>query len=280
MNAMSSGDGVTKPGVGLALGGGVVYSIAGVGVYRALVEANIPVVAVSGTSGGAIVGAAIAAGLPGWRLKQAALTMSWRDLVRFVPNKMGILNGAPTAHFVETVIGCRRFEDLKIPLTVVATDILTGQEVRFSSGPLGFAVHASCAVPGLFQPVPWEDKLLVDGGVVDNLPVAAVREEHHVGMVVAVDVLSLSDQRIGRLRTGAHVVLKAYHTMVKKIMESQDRQAALIVVPNVAGLSVLNFRDAVKLIECGEEAARALVPRLRTMLEKSLAGADPYACPI
>jgi len=268
-----------RPGIGLALGGGVVYSIAGIGVARVLEEARIPIGAVSGTSGGALVGAAIAAGLRGWELSQAAEEMDWNDLVRFAPGRMGLLDGDRMSKFVERVTGCRTFEDLKIPFSAVCTDILRGREVRFTSGPLGRAVQASCAIPGLFQPVKYEDFLLVDGGVTDNLPVAAVRD-HRPALTVAVDVLSLSDQYQGRLRTAAHVVLKAYHTMVRRRAESEDQLADFIVMPNVSGLSVMNFANTAALIEKGEEATRPFVPRLRAMLENRLAGAGNLACPL
>ncbi len=268
-----------RPGIGLAFGGGVVYSMAGIGVARVLEEAHIPIAAISGTSGGALVGAAVAAGLRGWELLQAAEEMDWKDIVRFAPGRMGLLDGERMVKFVERITGCRTFEDLKIPLTAVATDILRGREIRFTSGPLGMAVQASCAIPGLFQPVKWEDLLLVDGGVSDNLPVAAVRD-HRPALTVAVDVLTLSDTYQGRLRTGAHVVLKAYHTMVRRNVDAEERLADFIVMPNVSGLSVLNFGDTAELIQRGEEATRPFIPRLRAMLDSRLAGADSLSCPL
>lgn len=274
----TTGNGL-RPGIGLALGGGVVYSVAGVGVARVLEEARIPIAAVSGTSGGALVGSAIAAGLRGWELQQAAEEMDWNDLVRFSPGRMGLLDGDRMVKFIERITGCRTFEDLKMPFTAVATDILRGREVRFTSGPLGTAIQASSAIPGLFQPVKWEDMLLVDGGVSDNLPVAAVRD-HRPAVTVAVDVLSLSDQYQGRLRTGAHVVLKAYHTLVRRHVDVQERLADFIVMPNVSGLSVLNFGDTAEIIARGEDATRPFIPRLRALLENRLAGAGTLACPL
>jgi NTE family protein len=258
-------------GVGLALGGGVVYSIAGVGVYRAMTEAHVPIVAVSGTSGGAIVGAAVAAGLPGWELKQAAVGLRWGDLVRFSPDRMGLLNGSPIGRFVENITGCTLIEDLKMPFTAVATDINTGEEIRLDRGPLGFAVQASCSIPGLFQPAPYGNRLLVDGGVVDNLPVDAVKV-YRPAVTVAVDVLTKSDEFTGRIRNGAFVVLKAYHIMVKRIGEEVEREADIILSPDVSGCSVMNFRHAGELIERGEKAGREIAPKLKEMLAERLEG--------
>ncbi|MEK7476533.1 MAG: patatin-like phospholipase family protein [Candidatus Coatesbacteria bacterium] len=262
-----------RPGIGVAFGGGVVYSIAGVGVALGLREAGLPVVAVSGTSGGALVGAAVAAVLRPAELRAVGTKMDWGDLVRFTPGKMGLLNGEPIRAFVERITGCRTFEELRMPFTAVATDILRGAEVRFTTGPLGMAVQASCAIPGLFQPVRSADMLLVDGGISANLPADAVRA-WRPAVTLAVDVLTLSDQYQGPLRTGAQVVIKAYHTMVKREIELQERNADFVVMPNVSGLSVLNFRDAPEIIARGEEAIRPLIARIRALLADRTAGSD------
>lgn len=262
------------PGVGVAFGGGVIYSMAGVGVARVLEAAGIPIVAVSGTSGGALVGAAVASGLPGWELLQVATAMNWRDLVAFSPNRMGVLDGTPMARFVEQVTRCRTFDQLRTPLAVVATNILTGEGVRLTSGPLGPAIQASCAVPGLFQPVRREDRLLVDGGIVDNLPVPAVKA-FRPAVTLAVDALTRSDQYQGTLRSGAHVVLKAYHTMVMKLCGGLERRADLVVAPDLTGCSVLNFRDSATLIRRGESAAEAVLPALRAKLAERLERRGP-----
>jgi NTE family protein len=230
-------------------------------------------VAVAGTSGGALVGAAVAAGMRPWELREIGLDMDWSDLVRFTPGKMGLLNGEPIASFVENTTGCRTFEELRMPFTAVATDLLRGEEIRFTTGPLGLAVQSSCAIPGLFQPVKSGEMLLVDGGISANLPAEALRA-HRPAVSVAVDVLTLSDQYQGPLRTAAHIVIKAYHTMVRREIEFQERQADFVVMPNVSGLSVLNFRDAPEIIARGEEATRPLIPRIRALLADRLAGLD------
>jgi NTE family protein len=262
-----------RPGIGIAFGGGVVYSIAGVGVVATLLEAGLPIVAVSGTSGGAIVGSAVAAGLRAPELRKVGIELDWGDLVRFTPGKMGLLNGEPIRAFVERVTGARTFEELRMPFTAVATDLLHDAEIRFTTGPLGVAVQASCAIPGLFQPVKAADMLLVDGGITANLPADAVRASRPA-VTLAVDVLTLSDQYQGPLRTGAQVVIKAYHTMVKRAIGLQERQADFVVMPNVSGLSVMNFRDAPELIARGEEAARPLITRIRALLADRTAGSD------
>lgn len=254
-------------GIGVALGGGVVYSVASVGVVRALERAGIPVVAVAGTSGGALVGAAVAAGVPADRLAEMAGRIGWGDLLSFSPNRMGLMDGSPTARFAEKLAGVSRIEDLKIPFSAVACDISSGAEVRFTSGALGPAVQASCSIPGLFQPPLIGGRLLVDGGIVANVPVRALKE---LGpeVILAVDVLALAPPQQGRLRTVAHVILKAYNTMVREISVGEEREADLVVTPDVSGWSVMNFRDAGGIVKTGEEAMESLLPRLRALLEE------------
>jgi len=266
----------TRPGIGLALGGGVIYTIAGIGVFRVLEEAGMPISAVSGTSGGAIIGSAIAAGLTAAEIERVARKLRWTQLAWPIPGRLGLLNGSPISRFVERLTGCRDISELRIPFTAVCADVTTGEEVRFTDGPLGMAVQGSCCIPGLFQPVCWEHRLLVDGGIVDNVPVEAVRE-HRPLLVVAVDVLSFFEGSHGQLKLGMQVVLKAYQMMVKRISESQERRADMVIKPNVAGCSYASFRDVPKLIERGEEAMRAVLPRLRAMLEEHESGGPPLA---
>lgn len=263
-------------GVGLALGGGVLYTTASVGVYRALEDAGIAVDAVAGTSGGAIIGAAIAAGLSAGEIEKIALKLRWHHLAWPIPSRSGLLNGRPLARFVEDMTGCRNIEDLKLPFIAVATDINTGEEVRFREGPLGVAVQASCAIPGVFQPVIIGDRLLVDGGIVDNIPVSAVREFGQRA-ILAVDVLRFFEGSSDSLRSGIQVMLKSYQVMVKLISESFARPADLVVMPHMAGCSFTTFHDVATIIRRGEEAAKVLLPRLREIIDDHARGTPPVA---
>ncbi len=222
-----------------------------------------------------MVAATIAAGLGGERIADLARRLDWRDLVQLAPRTMGVFRGERLARYIERITGRARLEELSLPCAAVCTDIETGEEVRLTRGPLGTAVQASAAIPGLFQPVNWEDRLLVDGGIVANLPVAAARDLRPA-MIVAVDVLTCSAGRQRRLRTGVHVALRAYHAMVHRLSETEARLADVVVQPDVTSCSVLNFRDASRLIAAGEEAMRALIPHVRAVLADRLAGAaDP-----
>lgn len=175
--------------VGLALGSGGARGAAHVGVLKVLEREGIKVSAIAGTSIGAMVGGAYAAGIPLSRIEEEWLTTSRRKLLRsFLPTfpRTGLSSGAGLRRYLREILGDVRIEELPIPFAAVATDLDTGEAVVLRSGPLVEAIRASTAIPGVFQPVRWEGRLLVDGGMVEPLPVRVCRELG-ADIVIAVD---------------------------------------------------------------------------------------------
>lgn len=175
--------------VGLALGSGGARGAAHVGVLKVLEREGIKVSAIAGTSIGAMVGGAYAAGVPLSRIEEEWLTTSRRKLLRsFLPTfpRTGLSSGAGLRRYLREILGDVRIEELPIPFAAVATDLDTGEAVVLRSGPLVEAIRASTAIPGVFQPVRWEGRLLVDGGMVEPLPVRVCRELG-ADIVIAVD---------------------------------------------------------------------------------------------
>ena len=161
----------------LALGGGAARGFAHVGVVRVLEEAGIEVASVSGTSIGSVVGAAVAAQrLDAYEADVRGLRP--RDLVRMLdprPLGGGLFAGRKLIERVRRLLGHDRIEDLPLPYQAVTVDLDTGEEVRLDSGSLADAMRASCAIPGLFHPVEWDGRWLVDGGLASPVPIAASR---------------------------------------------------------------------------------------------------------
>ena len=163
--------------IGLALGGGAARGCAHIGVIRALEKNNIPISCIAGTSIGALVGAVYASGGLD-ELESLLLGMNMVGLMKFfdvVFPHSGLVNGRAVSNLLERLIGGRSFKDMKIPFCAVATDITTGKEVPISSGDAVEAVRASIAVPGVFTPVLSGMKVLVDGGLVNPVPVNVAR---------------------------------------------------------------------------------------------------------
>ncbi|MBW1980463.1 MAG: patatin-like phospholipase family protein [Deltaproteobacteria bacterium] len=167
----------TRPSIGLALGSGSARGWAHIGVLRGLQRENIAVHIISGTSIGAVVGAAFAAGaldsLESWARK-----LDWSDILKFVDitiPRSGLIEGEKMAAFFTEQIGYRAIEELPLPFGAVSTDLLSGEEVWLTQGPLFEALRASIAMPGIFTPTLLKGRWLVDGGLVNPIPVSLCR---------------------------------------------------------------------------------------------------------
>jgi len=175
--------------VGLALGSGGARGAAHVGVLKVLEREGIKVSAIAGSSIGAMVGGAYAAGIPLSRIEEEWMTTSRTRLFRsFLPTfpRAGLSSGAGLRRYLREILGDVRIEELPIPFAAVATDLDTGEPVVLRKGPLVEAIRASTAIPGIFQPGRWEGRLLVDGGLVEPLPIRVCRELG-ADIVIAVD---------------------------------------------------------------------------------------------
>ena len=151
------------PKVGLALGGGFARGIAHLGVLRALEQQKIQIDCIAGTSAGALAGMAYASGLPFEEIVREAAAIRFGNFGQWRFSRMGLASNQRLESYPSVHLGVKNFEDLKIPLAVAATDLISGEAVYFTKGPLGPALRASCAYPGLFRPVEYENRLLVDG---------------------------------------------------------------------------------------------------------------------
>lgn len=175
--------------IGLALGSGSARGWAHIGVIKALSEAGIRVDYVSGTSVGAVVGAVFASGAI-HTFEEVVLELDWRRVVSFLDvvfPKSGLIDGSRIADFVRTHVGEKDFEDLSLSFCAVSTDLATGREVIFQEGDIIEAVRASISIPGIFTPLRKDDRILVDGGLVNPVPVSVVREMG-ADLVIAVDL--------------------------------------------------------------------------------------------
>lgn len=174
--------------IGLALSGGAVRGAAHIGVLQVLEREGIVPEVVVGTSVGAVIGAAYASGMPVSEISRLFRTVSWLRLGRPTwGNRLSLLNIELFEEFLRTNLPVETFEQLQKPFAAVACDVLSGERVVLQHGPLPRALCASAAIPGLFPPVELDGRLLIDGGVIDNLPVSLARELG-ADYVIAVDL--------------------------------------------------------------------------------------------
>jgi NTE family protein len=177
--------------IGLALGGGAARGLAHIGVLEVLQKEGIPIDMVAGTSAGAIVGALYAQGKDSNEIKSLALEFGNRKLAHFVDPylpKSGFIRGRKIQDLLVSYIGDIRFSDMKIPFACVATDVETGEEVVLDQGSVPEAVRASISIPGVFAVARWKGRYLVDGGVVNPVPVNILKGMG-ANFVIAVNVI-------------------------------------------------------------------------------------------
>lgn len=256
-----------RPRVGLALSGGAARGIAHVGVLRALIENDIPIDAIAGASAGALIGGCYATGLAIERLEEMAGSFRWRHTSRLSLSRLGLQSNARMEKFLRRNLPVTRFEDLKIPLAVMVTDLLKGESIVFrDTGDLPFAIRASCCVPALYTPVrDREGRYLIDGGIVNNLPINQTRELG-ADLVIAVDVNFDGVRFFDRPRTALGVLMHVFST-VEKIVSNQERDTAdLLIAPKVGHIRWDQTRQSKELIRIGYEAGLAAVDDIRKLI--------------
>ena len=166
-----------RQGLGVAFGGGSIRCIAHVGVHQSLAKNHIPIDYVAGTSAGSIIAALIAAGFSSERIAEVTTSLDWFSMISPHLNVTGLFSNKRIYYLMRKLLPVRYFGETKIPLSIATTDIVTGQEVVFNKpdDEIALAVQASCTVPGLFAPVRYKQHELVDGCLVNNVPVSLVR---------------------------------------------------------------------------------------------------------
>jgi NTE family protein len=165
--------------IGLALGSGAARGMAHIGVLKVLEKTGVRIDTIAGTSVGAFIGALYAAGVPASQMEEVARNVDWRQLARLLDPTLptsGLIDGRKVARFMAELLPIHTFEELKIPLAVVATDVETGEMVIIKKGNLLLALQAAIAFPGIFTPVRFGDRFLVDGGLCNPVPVDVARE--------------------------------------------------------------------------------------------------------
>jgi NTE family protein len=257
--------------LGLALGGGAARGFAHVGVIQVLEEAGLKPSHVVGTSAGSLVAALYASGKSVPELRKAAETMEEAEITDWMVPLLnrGALRGEALAKYVNTQVGGRNLEQMKIPLGIVATDLRSGEAITFRRGNTGSAVRASSAVPAVFQPVRIGDREYVDGGLVAPVPVRQTREMG-ANFVIAVDISS--DPEGNPAGDTFQILLQTFTIMGKSINTLALKEADIVIRPALSGVKSADFSARRRSIEAGRVAMLAQLPRLKERLAAFEAG--------
>lgn len=278
-----------KPKIGLALSGGGARGLAHIGVLKILIREGIPVDCIAGTSMGSIVAAFFAAGFSIEEMEEIAIRFSrMRELAKLIdltPNRRGLLEGNRVReYFHHLFVEDRLIENLSIPILINAVDLVSGNEIVFRKGSLLQAIFASSAVPGIFSPIESGDGLLIDGGVLNNLPV-----DHAWSMgpdiVIGVDVeqdpyeetawQNHEPHKHARLQTPAFLkyFYRAQMIMIRHITNEKVKKSAPTVLLKPAISSsismITGFTRAKEIIQNGEKCGEANLPAVQLAIKKA-----------
>ncbi|MDT9545943.1 MAG: patatin-like phospholipase family protein [Chlorobium sp.] len=244
----------TKPG--LALGGGAVLGAAHLGVIRAFEELEIVPAMVSGTSIGSFVAALLAFGKSWNEIAGVIQDFDWLDLSGLSISQFGLLSNKKFGSVVNDLLGQKNIEDAAIPLAIVATDISTGRKVVLEKGDVAMAVMASSCIPGLFRPVDYAGALLVDGVLMENVPVSPL-VEHGLSPVVCVDLLAR--HAFSRPENIVGLLLNSFYSAVTNTTRMQTAAADLCITPDLSAFNLIDMAQIPDIIEVGyREAIKAL----------------------
>jgi NTE family protein len=259
-----------EPAVGLALGGGFARGIAHVGVLRVFREEGIPIGSIAGVSAGSIVAAAYAGGTTLEELAHRAGSMRFKDVARWTVSRLGLFASERMEAFLKDLLKAHAFEQMQIPLAIVATDLCTGKPVVFRTGDVVTAIRASCAYPGLFLPIRQAQHCLVDGAFSMEVPALTLRE---IGAARVVSVFIPMHAPGFDPRNMFEVVNRCFQVMHSRTENEWRQHSDIVLSPDVNGLGWDSFESAEKLIASGEKAARAALPAIQTWLKDKRAAA-------
>ncbi len=258
---------ITKPiEVALVLGGGAFHGMAHGGVIKVLEDAGIPIDLIVGTSAGSMVGAMYADRPQIDLLIPLINSTTAKDVFDFslFRSREGFVSGKRLQDYLSKNLTVTQIEDTKIPFVAVTTDIERGVSTPLKAGPIAASVNASCAIPGIFEPVKMYGTTFVDGGIINNVAVDIARE-YNPKYVIAVSIMSFDTTM--NLKNREKVILRAYHVAMHELTEAGLRLADIVIAPDLQGIPLMTGKDNEKMFKLGIDAAKEMLPQIKKELD-------------
>lgn len=256
---------MARPKIGLALGSGSARGLAHIGVLKVLQEAEIPIDYIAGSSMGSIIAVIYANGLDLEMCEKLAVSLKPKHWVDLTVPKKGFVIGDKVKELIRLLTHHKQLEELHIPTAVVATDLIKGERVVFTSGPIDEAVRASISIPGIFEPVVMGERILVDGGVIDRVPITVVREMG-ADFVIAVDVVPRATNV--QIENIFDVITQTLGIMEREILNQRMLSVDFLIRPDLSDISASSFTQVEECIRRGEETARAQIGLLKQTIDR------------
>jgi len=249
--------------IGLALGAGGARGFCHIGVIEVLLENKIPINVVTGCSMGAMVGGGLVSGVSVDKMREIACEITnfkVFDLDLFgIKRRGGFAKGNRAMKIYAKHVEDKNIEDCDIKFAATATDLMSHQLYTFTSGSLLGAIRASIAIPGVFHPVTCDDKLFVDGGVLERIPIQAARD---LGADIVIAIDALGPPRRQNPKSALGVVDLSYQVMDWKTAQSEIKKADILITPDMGTRSSFRFRDNQDTIQAGRDAAIKMLPEI------------------
>ena len=238
--------------LGLALSGGGAKGFAHIGVFKLLEECGLMPDIIVGTSVGSLMGVLFADGYTASEIKELFTGREFSEFAQFQLPKSGLFDSKRFRHFLKRHLRAKTFEELKIPMVVVATDLDNGESHEFRSGPIVEAVAASCSIPIIFSPVVINGVHYVDGGLFHNFPVSIIRDE--CDKVIGVNVSPLVSQKYKQ--TLFHIAERSYHYMFRaNTLEDREMCDVLIEAEEFGMYKTFDLENVDQITAIGYAAA-------------------------
>ncbi|MCK4799220.1 MAG: patatin-like phospholipase family protein [Spirochaetes bacterium] len=254
--------------IGLALGSGSARGLAHIGVLKVLKKEGIPIDLIVGTSMGALVGGIYASGVSPEEIENIALGLDWKKLgglIDFVIPVSGFINGLKIKELITTLIKKDKLENLEIPFLTISTDIKTGEEVIINQGSLVEAIRASISIPGIFSPVKYENRFLIDGGLSNPVPID-VAKKMGMDVVIAINVIAepgvekKEDKNIFSEKINDGFQFIQQNSLIKKIKDSKIKDILTKIFPN---------KNNVKFSNQSKDEKKELMPNIISVMAQT-----------
>ncbi len=245
--------------IGIALGGGAVLGAAHIGVLKAVEEADVEISHITGTSIGAFVAAFYAFGVKLKYIEKIALELKWLDITNIALSRYSLLSNEKLGELIIEHIGDRNIEDSDIPLAIITTDVTNGKKVVLDKGSVAKAVMASTCLPGIFKPIEKEDVMLVDGGIVENVPIDTLRA---IGAEFVIGVDLNANYNYQKPSNILDVIINSFHLIMKQRVIAQTKEADLLIEPNLSAFNRSDTDQVDKLIKIGYADAKTALNTL------------------
>lgn len=257
-----------KIGVCLVLGGGGARGTAHIAVLEALEEEGIPIDMIVGSSVGSVIGAFYADSLSAQKVKEKVLPLKMWDFldVSYVDTICGLIgttggvNGESLKNYIRDHVSAKNIEDLKMPLILVTTDIVENELFVIEKGPLASSVHASAALPPVFTPVELHGRILVDGAVLEPVPVSTAKK-YSPKMIIAVNIISPPQK--GKVDNMVSLAYRSFDNAYCELARLQSKMADVDIQPDLKGFGMFEDHRSFEAYERGREAAQKALPLIR-----------------